>query len=84
MRDHPAYPFMRDGDGDGVVCESGSRRAAPTSPPASPSAAGAGCGPYRNCTALRRDHSNGVPRATVRISVAWTATTTAGPASAVR
>ena len=20
-RDHPAYPFMRDGDGDGVVCE---------------------------------------------------------------
>ena len=29
-RDHPAYPFMRDGDGDGVVCESGSRRTAPT------------------------------------------------------
>ena len=22
-RDHPAYPFMRDGDGDGVVCERG-------------------------------------------------------------
>ncbi len=22
-RDHPAYPFMRDGDGDGVVCEQG-------------------------------------------------------------
>ena len=20
-RGHPAYPFMRDGDGDGVVCE---------------------------------------------------------------
>ena len=20
-REHPAYPFMRDGDGDGVVCE---------------------------------------------------------------
>ena len=20
-RDHPAYRFMRDGDGDGVVCE---------------------------------------------------------------
>ena len=20
-RDHPAYPFMRDGDGDGIVCE---------------------------------------------------------------
>ena len=20
-RDHPAYPYMRDGDGDGVVCE---------------------------------------------------------------
>ena len=61
-RDHPAYPFMRDGDGDGVVCESGSRRASPTSSPASPPASGAGCGPYRNCTALRRDHPKGVPR----------------------
>ena len=61
-RDHPAYPFMRDGDGDGVVCESGSRRTSPTSSPAAPRAAGAGCGPYRNCTALRRDHPNGVPR----------------------
>ena len=61
-RDHPAYPFMRDGDGDGVVCESGSQRAAPTGPPTSPRASGAGCGPYRNCTALRRDHPNGVPR----------------------
>ena len=61
-RDHPAYPFMRDGDGDGVVCESGSRRASPASSPASPRASGAGCGPYRNCTALRRDHPNGVPR----------------------
>ena len=65
-RDHPAYPFMRagdgDGDGDGVVCESGRRRASPTSPPTSPRASGAGCGPYRNCTALRRDHPNGVSR----------------------
>ncbi len=65
-RDHPAYPFMRDGDGDGdgdgVVCECGSRRSVPTSSPASPRASGAGCGPYRNCTALRRDHPNGVPR----------------------
>ena len=62
-RDHPAYPFMRDGDGDGVVCESGgSRRSSPTSPPASPRASGSGCGPYRNCTALRRDHPSGVPR----------------------
>lgn len=25
-RDHRAYPFMRDADGDGVVCESGRRR----------------------------------------------------------
>jgi hypothetical protein len=25
-RDHPAYPYMRDGDGDGVVCESGGGR----------------------------------------------------------
>ena len=58
--DHPAYPFMRDGDADGVVCESGSRRG--TSPPASPRVSGAGCGPYRNCTALRRDYPNGVPR----------------------
>ena len=61
-RDHPAYPYMRDGDGDGVVCESGSRRTSPASQPASPRASGAGCGPYRNCTALRRDHPNGVPR----------------------
>ena len=61
-RDHPAYPFMRDGDGDGVVCETGSRRASPASQPASPRASGARCGPYRNCTALRRDHPNGVPR----------------------
>ena len=60
--DHPAYPFMQDGDGDGVVCESGSRRASPASPPASPRASGAGCGPYRNCAALRRDHPNGVAR----------------------
>ena len=59
-RDHPAYPFMRDGDG--VVCESSSRRVAPTNPPASPRASGAGCGPYRECTALRRDHPNGVRR----------------------
>ena len=22
-RDHPAYPYMRDGDGDGIVCEAG-------------------------------------------------------------
>ena len=49
-RDHSAYPFMRDGDGDGVVCETGSRRASPTSPPASPRASGAGCGPHRNCS----------------------------------
>ena len=41
-RDHPAYPFMRDGDGDGVVCESGRRRASPTRPPPSPRASGAG------------------------------------------
>ena len=61
-RDHPAYPFMRDGDGDGVVCESGSRPASLARPAPSPRATGSGCGPYRNCTALRRDHPNGVPR----------------------
>ena len=58
-RDHPAYPFMRDGDGDGVVCESGSAapaRAAPSPSPARPGRT------YRNCTELRRDHPNGVPR----------------------
>ena len=60
-RDHPAYPFMRDGDGD-VVCESGSRSVSPASSPSSPRASGTGCGPYRNCTALRRDHPTGVPR----------------------
>ena len=58
-REHPAYPFMRDGDGDGVVCESGSRSSSATG---APPARGGGCGPYRNCTALRRDHPNGVPR----------------------
>ena len=60
-RGHPAYPFMRDGDGDGVVCESGGR-ASPVAPSAGPAAAQSGCGPYRNCTALRRDHPNGVSR----------------------
>ena len=60
-RDHPAYPFMRDSDGDGVVCESGS--AAPSSAaPASPLTPARGRGPYRNCTELRRDHPNGVAR----------------------
>ncbi len=59
MRDHPAYPFMRDGDGDGVVCESGRGRRLPAR--ASP-AGGSGCGPYPNCTALRRDHPGGVSR----------------------
>ena len=24
-RGHPAYPYMRDGDGDGIVCEAGGR-----------------------------------------------------------
>ena len=61
MRGHPAYPFMRDGDGDGVVCETGGR-ASPPAPSAGPAGARSGCGPYRNCTALRRDHPNGVPR----------------------
>ena len=85
-RDHPAYPFMRDGDGDGVVCESGSRRVSPASSPSSPRASGTGCGPYRNCTALRRDHPTGVPRGhcAVRINDGWTATTTAGPANGRR
>ena len=62
-RDHPAYSFMRDGDGDGVVCESASERAAPGRPrTTAPRASGGTCGPYRNCTALRRDHPNGVRR----------------------
>ena len=34
----------------------------PTSPPASPRASGAGCGPNRDGMALWRDHRNGVPR----------------------
>ena len=57
-----AVPTPAAPNGDGVVCESGSRRASPASQPASPRASGARCGPYRNCTALRRDHPNGVPR----------------------
>ena len=48
--------------GAGVVCESGSRWGAPASPPASPRASGAGCGPNRDGMALWRDHGNGVPR----------------------
>ena len=34
----------------------------PASPPASPRASGAGCGPNRDGMALWRDHRNGVPR----------------------
>jgi hypothetical protein len=34
LRTHPAYPYMRDGDGDGVVCESGGRAAPRTNRPA--------------------------------------------------
>ncbi len=34
-RDHPAYPLMRDGDGDGVVCE---REGEPAGPPRAPAA----------------------------------------------
>ena len=60
-RSHPAYAFMRDGDGDGVVCESGGR-ASPADPLSRSVGAQSGCGPYRNCTALRRDHPNGVSR----------------------
>ena len=61
-RDHPAYPFMRDGDGDGMVCESRSQRSVPAHAPAARDASGTGCGPFRNCTALRRVHPNGVRR----------------------
>ena len=61
-RDHPAYPFMRDGDGDGVVCESGSSRSSSPPPAARPAPTRTACGPYRNCTALRRDHPSGVRR----------------------
>ena len=48
--------------GAGVVCESGSRRGFPASPPASPRASGAGCGPNRDSMARWRDHRNGVLR----------------------
>ena len=61
-RDHPAYPFMRDGDGDGVVCESGRSRTSSPPPAARPAPTRTACGPYRNCTALRRDYPNGVRR----------------------
>ena len=62
-RDHPAYPFMRDGDGDGMVSESGWAFPPPAKPEGPPSAPHAR-GPYRNCTELSRDHPNGVPETT--------------------
>ena len=84
-RDHPAYPFMRDGDGD-VVCESGSRSVSPASSPSSPRASGTGCGPDRTATARRCGAI--IPPAsrvaTVRINDGWTPTTTAGPANGRR
>ncbi len=59
--DHPAYPFMRDTDGDGVVCESGGGGQAPARVRPPETTARPGCEqPYRNCTALRRDHPRGV------------------------
>ena len=79
-RDHPAYPFMREGDGDGVVCESGSAspdRAAPPPPP----------GPASTGRTYRTAWNSGVTTptasraATRRTSGARTGTTTAGPAS---
>ena len=80
-RDHPAYAFMRDGDGDGVVCESGSRRASPTSPRHRRARPEPGAG--RTATARRCGVT--IPPASrlviVRTSVAWTATTTAKPAN---
>ena len=43
---------------------------------------GPGVSPYRNCPALRRDHPNGVPRGHCAYhSLAWIATTPAGPAN---
>ena len=61
-RDHPAYAFMRDGDRDGVVCESDSSRSSPRTPPARPSPTTTAYGPYRNCTPLKGDHPNSVRR----------------------
>lgn len=53
-RDHPAYPYMRDGDGDGVVCESNGRRSqrATTRPRRAPSSS---AGPLQ----LYDDNGNG-------------------------
>ena len=82
-RKHPAYPFMRDGDGDGVVCESGGRSSVAASPSQGRGGAGSGCGPYRNCTALRRDHSQGGSARALRVTnAAWTATTMGEPVNA--
>lgn len=62
-RDHPAYPYMRDGDGDGVVCESNGRQA-PRLAPTPPRATGTSAGPLQQyddngngritCTEARR------------------------------
>ena len=57
-RDHPAYPYMRDGDGDGMVCEvgggDGSRQGTQTRQP--PQSGGA--------TALQQYDDNGNGRIT--------------------
>ncbi len=57
-RGHPAYPYMRDGDGDGIVCETGSgdgsvERGQPRRPPAP-----------RGTDALQRYDDNGNGRIT--------------------
>lgn len=55
-RGHPAYPYMRDGDGDGIVCESGggNRPSRQTSQPSRPA----------DSNALRQYDDNGNGRIT--------------------
>ena len=75
---------MRDGDGDGVVCEAGSRSVSHASSPSSPWVWGTGTdrtATARRCGAVTPTASR---VATVRINGGSTATTTAGPTNGRR
>ena len=63
---HCAYQSGMDRDRDGWACETGGSGGVASTPSPRPTPQGqvtrSGCGPFRNCTALRRVHPRGVPR----------------------